>query len=208
MAHQPVSQTAEVVMNYLNEVDNVIMKNVINVRSTETQWDEAMLQLLTDAMATWWATDLRAAASNEVRLESVYAKDLFEADAAYAETVPDPALDGNIASQAAPGNVSWCVKLVTGLTGRSRRGRSYFVGLAESSLVGNHVSEATIDLIVDAWVDLKDVILPGIAAELVVVSRISGGELRPTGLVTPVTTISYTDSVVDSQRRRLPGRGS
>lgn len=208
MTFIPVSQTAEVVMNYRNEIDLNVMKNIIHVRHTETQWDAANLQLLTDAMATWWATDLRIAASQDVEMFSVYARSIHAASAEYAETVPDPPLDGNIATSCLPGNVAWAVKLLTGLTGRSYRGRSFFIGLAESSVSGNYIGQTTADAIVDAWVELKDVILPNLSAELVVVSRYTGGEPRVAGVATPVTTISYTDLVVDSQRRRLPGRGA
>jgi hypothetical protein len=42
----------------------------------------------------------------------------------------------------------------------------------------------------------------------VVVSRFSGGVERVTGVTTPVVQAAYHDLNLDSQRRRLTGRGT
>lgn len=107
-----------------------------------------------------------------------------------------------------PNNVTVVTKLVSGLTGRSRRGRSYFAGMDEGSLAASRqeITPAFQTSLQDAFLDLMAaLILEGF--KLVVNSQWSGGVQRVTGVNTEVID-AITDLTLDSQRRRLPGRGS
>jgi len=87
-------------------------------------------------------------------------------------------------------------------------GRLYYVGLCESNVTGDQVSEAFQTGIIENWEAFFDDIetaVPGI--EHVIVSRCSGGVWRTDAVVTPVTALS-TDRIVDTQKRRLLGHGA
>lgn len=117
---------------------------------------------------------------------------------------------GQISGEAAPNNCSMCVSFRTGLSGRSFRGRNYVPVLTNSEVTGNMIDATWAAAIVAAYNDLTFPanigILPG-GWEWVVLSRFAGGVERSVGVFTEITNVLVTDLVVDSQRRRLPGRG-
>lgn len=107
-----------------------------------------------------------------------------------------------------PLNATLAISFRTAGRGRSSRGRNYVPALPEDEVIGNTVDNDYLTLIQDYYVGIASAI-DGIdsPAALVVVSRMSGGEPRETALVQPITSITVTDGYVDSQRRRLTGRG-
>ena len=106
-----------------------------------------------------------------------------------------------------PKNVSLAVSFRTAASGRSGRGRNYVAGLADQRDANDQLSSAYANQIVTAWEGLR-----GIGGDdgwsQVVVSRKSGGVLRPVGVTEVVTSTILTDRTLDSQRRRLTGRGT
>jgi hypothetical protein len=76
----------------------------------------------------------------------------------------------------------------------------------------NQIDSATAAAFVDAYSLLLD-FGQDIGASWVVVSRFSGVDAngdpipRAAGVTTPITSVLVVDNIVDSQRRRLPGRG-
>lgn len=106
-----------------------------------------------------------------------------------------------------PGNVAFCVSLRTAQSGRSYRGRKYFSGLAVSQRTGNQVLPAYGAALVDALNTLITV-LEGFSKVLVIVSRIQDGLELLTAVATPVTSAVAANFDIDSQRRRLNGRGT
>jgi len=118
--------------------------------------------------------------------------------------------DGAITGEAAPNNCSMCVSFRTGAAGRSNRGRNYIPVLTNSQVSGNMIDSAWAADVVAAYAMLTfpasvDV-LPG-GWIWVVLSRFSGGVERTVGQFTEINNVLVSDLVVDSQRRRLPGRG-
>lgn len=114
---------------------------------------------------------------------------------------------GSVGGNALPNNVAWTVKFQTGLAGRSYRGRVFHGGISVDMLLTTNTLNGTFATnIRNHYRGISDVgTLNG--GTHVVVSRISGGVNRVTGVHTPVTNITYTDTVLDSMRTRLPGRG-
>ena len=93
--------------------------------------------------------------------------------------------------------------------GRSGRGRVYFPiwnenMLAGASAVGAAVSGTIITQLIAFQSAVESALTP---AKLVVISTETLKAPRPTGVTFPITGWAATDQVVDSQRRRLPGRG-
>jgi hypothetical protein len=110
---------------------------------------------------------------------------------------------GGAGGDACPANVAYCMTHRTDRIGRSRRGRTYFAGVPESVTTGNYVTSTwslamtsafnsvVADLTVSGWF-------------FVIVSRFANKEPRGIGLSTIVTSSSFRDLRVDSQRGRLP----
>lgn len=116
---------------------------------------------------------------------------------------------GNADTPAAPGGTCLAVSFRSGLGGRAYRGRNYVSGLPTGHISGNQLDETVTNQLVDAYSALMTYILDDLPdAVHVVVSRWAAGVKRPTGIHTPVTTYLATNRDIDSQRRRLTGRGT
>lgn len=113
--------------------------------------------------------------------------------------VPATPITGNSANPGLPGNVALCVSLRTALAGRRFRGRKYFSGLVESSVVGNLVDSGVVAEIVTACQEFIDAMI----AEEYPLTIVSYAGLTNVNVVSAVCVDNY----VDSQRRRLTGRG-
>ena len=113
---------------------------------------------------------------------------------------------GTNASPSMPNNVSLCITKRTAKRGRSYRGRLYHVGLCENSVTGNNVATAHATIIKDYWATWLSVSFAPKNANMVVLSYQNNGLPRLEGEPTWIQGFT-TDEVVDSQRRRLPGRG-
>jgi hypothetical protein len=110
-----------------------------------------------------------------------------------------PPQSGGNASPGMPGSVAFCVRLRTGAPGRSFRGRKYFTGLCEGTVTDNLFDATTADTIVSA-INSMQTALTALNYPLAILSKTALA-------VTEVVNVGYYDLVVDSQRRRLPGRG-
>lgn len=117
---------------------------------------------------------------------------------------------GGVASPGAPGGTCIAVGFRTAYGGRSFRGRNYVSGFPLAACEGNQLATAYATGIVDAYDDLVPIYvaddLPN--AVHVVVSRYSLNAPRVTGVTTPILTYLMANRDLDSQRRRLTGRGS
>jgi hypothetical protein len=112
-------------------------------------------------------------------------------------------------------NVTLAIKLGTGLGGRSYHGRFYFVGVGPglfNSTQPNQLKTASFGDFNSAGSDflagLNDGAITNGNIQLVVASFVTGGTDRIPAIATRVASVSLTDGTFDSQRRRLPGRGT
>jgi hypothetical protein len=154
-----------------------------------------------------WKTYMLPVLSDEYILRETYAVSLDSdtAPAATATTVP-AVTGGNNTGGPLPGSVSLCLSLRTEGRGRSSRGRQYISGFRDIAIDGNRFTDAKADAVVAAFSDYATQSFGG-QAVLVVVSRVQDKVQRAQALVQQVTAIIVTDTFVDSQRRRLTGRG-
>lgn len=204
MAFVPVPATAEFVMSYTGPNSN-IMKNVINIReATLLDWTPALLQGVIDLLQAWHSSTADTWQSNQVVLTNILGRDLATQDSFVVEETMSQA--GAVASPVLPAQVTFCVKGLTGLAGRSFRSRLYWIGLSEGSVTGDYLLTATANGIVAAMNTLRTQ-LGTQGMRPVVVSRVSNGLPRVTGLATDITNYTKTDDRVDTQRRRLAGEG-
>lgn len=213
----PAVKTAQVKVN--QRLHGQTVENVWYV-SNETGWSSAELAALADLVITWWNDHYADNVHGDLTLVSVSARDMTTEDAAGVEIQAPPGSGGNLLSSGGmPGNVALTVKFKSGLTGRNRNGRTYLAGFSEENVNGNTITDARRDGILVAFGQLRDAYL-GAGYEPVVASFYDGVQLvdlpngetrkrpipRATALLTSIE--QYTaDTNLDSQRRRLAGRG-
>jgi hypothetical protein len=108
---------------------------------------------------------------------------------------------------------TFVVSFRTDLRGRSFRGRNYVIGLTEDMVDGNSLEAGVSEPWRLAYAHLGTLVAD-IDWTWVVVSRfsgVSGSPPEPTprvaGVTTPITSVVVVDQFIDSQRRRLSGRG-
>lgn len=204
MAFIPVPATAEFVLSFTGPNGN-IMKNVLNIReATLVDWTPTLLQGVIDLLQSWHSTTADTWQSNQVALTNILGRDLSAPDSYVVEENMNQA--GASATPVLPANVTFCVKALTGFAGRSFRGRLYWIGLYEGGVAGDFVADVTATGIVAAMNTLRTQLnTQGMTP--VVVSRVSNGVPRVTGVATDIISYSKTDNRVDTQRRRLVGEG-
>ena len=110
-----------------------------------------------------------------------------------------PAQQGQVVDDSEPGSVAFCVSLRTALAGRSTRGRKYYSGLPVGDVTGN-MFDATRAAGLVASVNALISDLNGLGNPLCIFSKTIPA-------LTTVTAATQVDLAVDSQRRRLTGRG-
>lgn len=161
---------------------------------------------LADALHSWRDTELKGIQASSACLREIYITDLSAEDSFTHARVTSPVECGEAAGQGLPNNVTTCVSFRTHSRGRSFRGRNYFIGLTESQVDVNIVGGSTLAAIQGAWAAIPSYI-SSLGCTWVVVSRFADGAPRTTGVTTAITSVATVDNIVDSQRRRLPGRG-
>lgn len=159
---------------------------------------------LAGTIENWWRDNLRLIQAQAYTLREVFVTDWSSATAPTAQSSNQLPANGLNLDQGVPGNVALVVAFRSAGRGRSSRGRNYVPGMVEGNVAGNTFSQATVDAVVTAYEVLFDT--DNIGWQHVVYSQQANGALRPSGVAVPVT--QYTaDLFVDSQRRRLAGRG-
>lgn len=182
--------------------------NRIYVRIGASLPSQGDCQTVANALDTWWEGNVQALISDQMAIREIEVVSIAEENGPQATFSAGFPLAGDSADPLLPNNVAWCISLRSGLTGRSARGRWYWCGLTENQVTGNLVLTTPADSIVAAMQNLIDTI-QSLSANVVIASFFSAGVPRVGGPVTFVVTEALAvDQVVDSQRRRLPGRGS
>jgi len=155
---------------------------------------------LRDAIIAWWTVSISNQLSSELTFHTLYMTDLTtQTSPVYEFPVT---LTGQVGSPAMPGSVTLAVSFITAGRGRSSRGRNYIIGLAESTVSENAVSQLYADNMQGFY---EDLITAAQSANFIwiVFSRITDGGERLSGLEQPVLSCKVTDLTVDTQRRRL-----
>ncbi len=170
------------------------------------QPDKDDLSALAVVIKAWWETYIQPLQTSQVSLVRIELTDITEEagqQVIYTSGLP---LSGDEGAAPLPNNVTLSVKLTTGFSGRSKRGRQYFIGLVNTQLLdNNHVILGLVTDLQDAYSALIDAISDA-GWTMVIASFVSGGLPRTTALLTEVIS-SSVNQTLDSQRRRLPERG-
>lgn len=168
----------------------------------------ANVAALAVACEQWWEDNVVDITPTNLALREVFVRDQSQLNGFAAVASPTGALPGTLISPSLPNNVTICASIRTLFTGRSARGRWYWQGLTEDQVTDNTVSSGRLTDIDSALTNLASVIA-NLSHFWVIASYVSGGVPRPGGPVYfVVDQVVFVDSIVDSQRRRLPGRGT
>lgn len=167
----------------------------------------ALMPELGAHLISWWNTNMRQWVNVTAQLVAVKFTDLTASIDPAMDVVTGLPIIGTAAGDSLPNNVSCVFSKRTILRGRSYRGRIYQIGLSEQHVTANALLATPRDGIKNAYQMLTAFSTAGASWTMVVVSRYQAGAPRAVGVTTNVTSIT-TDGVIDSQRRRLPGRGT
>lgn len=208
MSFVPAQDCVEAVLRFTLPNLNTAV-NVLNFRDMTGTPDENRLEDLSGLLNTWHNAFYDVLQSNTVSLTSKYLRGLTsEFEPVYDQPVT-PAQVGVSASPALPANVTLAVSHRTGLAGRSRRGRTYIVGLSEA-LVSGDFTVAGVTTNANAAFNALRGLTTFVASgwQFVILSKYVGTTPRAAAVITPVTNSFCVDARVDTQRRRLLGTGS
>jgi hypothetical protein len=188
--------------NIRAEYLGVPMENVLNFLTPEDPITPSLLVDIGASLAVSWSSNVLPFVVANYVVKEILVIDL---SSQFGGTATDTSLAGSagdVADNALPGNVVFCVSLRTAERGRSRRGRIFLSGLGEGQVTGNLVSPTVVTNLVNAIEGVRtDMLTAGY--QMVIVSRQENNVPRTTALSTPVTTVLAVDSEVDTLRGRL-----
>jgi len=200
MAFVPVPQVMKVVPEYVYPGGNFAY-NTFYV-AAESEVVLGSLEDVVGAVDGWFSEFADLFVANTVKLTRITATDLTEAGGLQYTLDLGAGVPGANVGAVLPANVTIATSFRTGFSGRSNRGRSYWVGLTEGMVTGDFVLDVQAEGIRQAWADLGAA-LTTLSYTHVVVSYVSNGVPRVTPQIRPVTEYLMVDTRVDTQRRRL-----
>lgn|SRR5581483_11961043 len=206
MATQNCPGVLQVEMQYI--ADGQTIENVFHVlKTTGAAWSrEEITTALGEFQEVYWTGHQKALLPAQISLFNIVGTDLTSLEALKVDLPISPSEHGADASASLPANVTLAVKLAIANRGRGRSGRIFWPAIPETYVTENEVDPAYAANIIAAVQALVTAI-DGIGPEfqLCVLSRWLNGAKRADGVGFPVDDVTITDSIVDSQRDRLPG---
>lgn len=201
MAFQSVPETAEVATIY--DCNNINVQMTFHARfiggysladivalanNCDQRVTQSFLPIQTQD-ALYQRTEVRG-------LESIV--DLSASD----QTGAGPGLD---VARGMPNSVTLAIQRNSGLTGRSSRGRVFWLAAPDSNLdVDENFFTAAASIAIVSAINLMNVSLNLSGWLGVIVSRFTGGVQRPTGVTFPWVNTLAVNNRVDSRRDRMP----
>lgn len=202
MPFQPVEDGIQVLVNY-RELGQELQSQLYF--QTDEPATEGRLTDVAQMVADWLTNSWTGVACNFATVVSILATDVSVSGGAQVTFTPIGGIVGALSSPPLPTGTTVTASWRTGRSGRSFRGRTYHVGLTETQVDGNALTAPSQSALQQAYTDLI-IAANVIDAPLSVCSRVSNGVLRNPAILTPVLSC-LVDQYIDSQRRRLTGRG-
>lgn len=203
--HRPAPNNPRVAKAVLSFVsDTRVFQNILHF-SAGAPWTAAELEQLAVDIVAWWNLSYRARMSNEVSLNLVQTRRLDPALPLGIDHPVIPPIAGALANASVPSNVTQTMSWRTGLAGRRYRGRIYVPGIVQADITNvDTASSVLTNALLAAGVQL---ITGAITHGALTIFH--APDVTPTpydNLFNDVITV-VVDSILDSQRHRLPGRG-
>jgi hypothetical protein len=168
------------------------------------------MDYLSDLLDQWWYDYIRPQQTNALAYRETFVRDMTTETGMTSTNADHEGQTGAYPSgNALPNNVTFCLSFRTGLAGRSCRGRNYHPGLSTGQVSGSTIGSNPRNALIAAYSRL----LFGGGSDPTpwhwsVVSRFHDHQPREYGIHNRILTVVVTDDFVDSQRGRLPGRGT
>lgn len=206
MAFVAVPNTAEIVIGFVLFGQQVCITRHVT-KPASTPWTVTELfdaeAPFRDAFHSGSFTVLGGA----LKWRQVSATDISVAGGAQAVDTSFAGEGGGASGATAPGGVTFALTFRTGHVGRAFRGRNYIPGIPEPAIDGNEVLTTFAEALANSDIALAAAVTAA-GFTWTVVSRNLNNAPRPTPVALPITGVGYSDLSLDSQRRRLNGRGS
>lgn len=191
-----------------------LFSQVVEITShwtTSTPLDETYLEDIAGQAYFDFGDTVLDSLGDVLHLVRVVATSLESAIAPKGIYVPASPQSGAVSGGSYPANAPLVITKRTSSRGRSYRGRAYIPGIplsASQSGDTNQVTNAFITGLLEDYADFLDLftVEAGTPVE-VVCSKYSAGAPRVTAVKTPIMSYAANNQI-DSQRRRLTGRGS
>ena len=201
--YQPVISTVQI--QIMGRVDGQLTVNDLYFQASGAITPTSIAALVTD-VSDWVVASLAPLLSDDWAAERTIGTDLTTATGLRNEQATVQV--GGVSGEANPNNVAVVVSLRSANRGRSGRGRNYVPGIPGSVVTLNTIDPVFISNLIDAYLLLMGAGTFSAGWELVVVSRVSGGVRRATGLAQPVVNIVVVGDSVRSMRSREIGHGA
>ena len=203
MSFVPVPNGAEFIVRGVIEGQEVI--NTFYATKVGA-WDVTELISAAAALGVLWHDQVLPHLGAAYSFLGVHGRDLrtsvgFECDVNASAGV------GSASGQTLPNNVAIALKRISGLSGRSSRGRIFLSGLTDASLTGTNEINVGVASALVAAVNGLAAAWAAVDWTEVIVSRVHDGVPLSTAVVYTVVEYLVSNLVLDSMRRRLPGRG-
>jgi len=205
---QPVPKTIEAKTFYTLGGQEIV--NSFYAQTT-TAVTDAMVAEIADIVGTWVTTHLLPALSSSVTYNRTIATDLSSEGSFQTINATGGGSVGGGFAMTAPNNEAIAVHRQTGRSGKYQKSRIYLFGLADDNMSDfNHLGTAAAAAILSIMEDLDAAITAGVEATYITgyPQRVLDGVRLLVANFIQSTGWSFVDLVLDSQRRRLPGRGA
>jgi hypothetical protein len=204
MPFVPVPNTVKV--SIIGHIENQEVVNILHFTLSTAPTVTNITNLLADVKA-FWEAQMLPLISNHYLVDRYDAVDLTTSTGITRQLINTPPVAGSQTGTPIPNSNALVMTKRTALRGRSYRGRTYVGGLTVGDLAGtSDVGTTILSNFIAAFAGL----LTSSSFHTFVFSVVSyflNGVARSVGHSEPVTAISG-DTSVDSQRRRLTGRGA
>lgn len=155
-----------------------------------------------------WQDHIMPQTSEKYGLTSVKCTDISSATGSVGQSFPGAPISGTVGGPSVNLNAAMVISEHTLLRGRSYRGRIYVPGIPQSDLANaGQMGDGARIAVIDAYTDFINDLEIAYSCVHVVVSRQQNNVPLTTGIATEIETYSANVDL-DSQRRRLVGRGS
>lgn len=210
MAFHPVPNSAQVVMQYTQ--NGQLTENTYWVKGTGAWTDASLTDLINNVFGAWESGYAKNRRQVSTALTLVRATD-YNSVASFG-VEEGFTINGTRTAGALPNHCTFAVKALTGLSGRAKRGRTYWIGLAQDQLDSGNLDQTLTGAAANDIVAALNKLIDGTftypnGGSLVVAHRraVLGGVLAwiDPAVTFPIIEFQAVDLFVDSQRRRLPG---
>lgn len=199
MTFQPVPDTARFALVH-DGTDALLAINVLYFKNT-TQWGLPELITACNTLKDAWVAQVMPLMVQGARFLRVEARgERAQTDVSYQLALNPPA-GGQINSDSLPFQCAFCVTHLSGFTGRSARGRTYFPYVAETNQNAGILNPGVADQYVGA-LDYIRTQMDAIGWQHVIVSRYANKQKRATAETLAVIGYRARDTEIDTQRRR------